>query len=371
MGFWLWKYFKSQKSFDSDAQTEVFDLPKKGIISNLIIETYAISGSTKANIMSQDIISKVEVIGNGSTVIQSLSGKEIQASQAWDDGQLSVDKEMSPSGGCYGYFDIRFGRYPGDQKYALDCSKWDSLELKITYNLAAGGTLGTTGYTTATGKLTIYGLYSPDGAGLSPVGYLKKAQKKIYTTSAGGSQDLELPTDYPFRRLILLITTNGYLPYQAFQYVTININNGARKPIDNMMGNDLMNIDQNMRGNPLFAHIARYYLTSGLNYIWSRIGWIRSGNAFRLESTLLGNEINPTYVQVTAGANCAGHVDAYGLLPEKSLCIDLEKWSGGKDGHEAMMDVFGFDEKADIHLEHTQQTASIASQVVLEQYATK
>jgi len=370
MGFWLWRTFKSQKSFDSDAQTEVIDLPKRGIISNLVLESYALSGSQKGDIMSQAIFSKIEVIGNGSTVIQSLTGQQVQCSQAYDDGRFSNDKEMSPSGGCYAYFDIRFGRYPGDQFYALDCSRWDSLELKITYNLAAGGTLGTTGFTTGTGKLLVYGLFSPDGAGISPIGYLKKEQKKTYTTTAGGTADLALPTDYPFRRLILLHSTDGYVSYHPFQYVTININNGARKPIDNWLGNDVMQMDLSLRGYPQWRQSVEAYVTSGDGDFHPRLGFVLCASVFSEDTTLVGGDIGVAHVHYHAGGAGSGYITAEGYGPDRSLCIDLEKWSG-KHGREAMLDAWGYDEKADIHLEHTQQYGSIASQVVLEQYAVR
>lgn len=371
MGFWLWKYFRSIKAFASDAQTEVFDLPKKGIISNLLIEIQAKSGSTNIDVFVHDIITKVEVIGNGSTVIQSLSGRQIQASQARDDHQLPMDKEYSPSGTCWGYFDIRFGRYPGDPKYALDCSKWDSLELKVTYAVAAGATIDTTGFTAASGKIGITGLYSPDGAGLSPVGYIKKEQKKTYTSSALGSEDLELPTDFPFRRIILETATRLSSVYGGFAYVTVNVNNGARKPIDNMSGGDLMIIDSALMKNAMFIHRKRYYLLAAINYLSTPVGWAVSAFIAEYVGTahyLTG--LDPDKVFAQCGSVTSGGVVVLGYAPLRTMAIDLEKQSG-KDGVDAMMDVWGFDQEANIHLEHTQSTASLALNVVLEQYATK
>lgn len=371
MGFWLWKYFISKRNFASDSQTEVFDLPKKGIISDIILEIQALSGSTNIDVYLADAITKVEVIGNGSTVIQSLSGREIQASAARDDGMLPPDKEYSPSGTCWGYFPIRFGRYPGDQKYALDCSKWDSLELKITYALAAGATIGTTGFTTATGNMTAYGLYSPDGAGLTPVGYIKKELKKLYTSSANGSEDLEMPTDFPFRRIMLETTTRLASVYGGFYQITLDINNGARKPIDNMFGSDLLIIDQALQKNPVFIHRKRYYLLAAINYLSTPVGWALSAFIAEYVGTahyLTGLDPNQIYAQ--CGSVTSGGVTVLGYCPWRTLAIDLEKQSG-KDGVDAMTDVWGFDQKSGIHLLHTQSTASLAEAVILEQYATK
>lgn len=371
MGFWLWKYFQSLKSFTTDAQTEVFNLPRKGVISNIILEIQATSGTANIDNFLANAISKVEVVGNGSAVIQSLDGRQIQASAAYDDGKMPPDKELSPSGTCFGYFDIRFGRYPGDTKYALVCPDWSSLELKITYDLNATGAMASTGFKTTTGKLAMYGLYSPDGAGLSPVGYLKKAEKKVYTSAVSGVEDLELPTDYPFRRLLLFAETKGKWVYRAFQYITISINDGARKPIDNMLGNDLMIFDLSLRNNRPWHHWKRYYLAADHNDVYPPIRWMADGYVGLIlgGATVVLTAFDPNYIRATASAITSAVISVDGYAPWGALAIDLEAQSK-KDGVEAMMDSWGYDQTADIHLLHTQQEASIAESIVLEQYAT-
>lgn len=346
-------------------------MPKKGILSDIMMEFYAVAGSVNVDVYLADAVTKVEVIGNGSTVIQSLTGEQIQASMSYDDGKMPPDKERSPSGGCYGYFDIRFGRFPGDTKYALDCSRWDSLELKVTYATAAGATLGTTGFTTTTVDIALYGLYSPDGVGLSPVGYIKKEQKKTYSTTAGTEEDLALPTDFPFRRLLLCMTTHAYPTYNGFSYVTIDINNGARKPIDNMLGRHLMNFDLGLRGNPLFCHSKHYYNSTAQTDIHPPLGWVLAANPVSQTGTVNGSttvEINRVAVQHSVAG--ALEVEIYGWCPHRAMAIDLEKWTG-KDGKDAMLDAWGFDQEADVHLKHTEGVSSLAEAVVLEQYATK
>jgi len=369
MGYWLWKIFKSKGLTDQAiAGTDIFLLPKQGIISNLLMEFQPRSGSENQDIFVADAVTKVEVIGNGSTVICSLDGRQIQASMAHDDLKMPPDKEYSPSGGCWGYFDIRFGRYPGDQKYALDCSKWDSLELKVTYDLAAGGTIGTSGFTTTTAYVSIYGLYSPDGAGLAPVGFIKKAEKKTYTTAYENDEDLALPTDYPYRRLLLFAETHACYTYQAFQYVTIDVNNGARKPIDNMLGDDLMIMGLAIQGNPLWTHTKRYYVVSGAIQIHPPIRWIKNAHWVIYKGYGM-QSLDPNQLVISGTATGWEQITVQGYSPWGSLIIDLERQSG-KDGREAMEDCWGFDQKADIHLKHTQIIADKASSIVLEQYAT-
>lgn len=372
MGFWLHKTFVGVRNLETfNAGTDVYDLPRKGIISNLLLELYAKSGSENEDIFLANVLSKIEVMGNGSTVIQSLDGRQIQAAAAYDDQKWPMDKELAPSGGCWGFFDIRFGRYPGDQKYALDCSKWDSLELKITYNLVAGGAINTTGFTASIGTIRVTGLFSPDGADLAPVGFIKKAEKKTYTSAASGTEDLSLPDDYPYRRLLLFQETKEHYPHEGFQYVTVNINHGARKPIDNLGGMELIRLQGAIAGNPLWRHWKRYTcLSASVRYV-PPIRWITNAILTKMGSGAIAaiEVLENVSFTVVSQAGVPAVVEVSGYCPWGALTIDLERQSG-KDGVEAMLDCWGYDQKADIDLEFTEMSDSLALSIVLEQYAS-
>jgi hypothetical protein len=377
MGFWRTHEFISQRAFDSDAQTEVWDLPSRGMLSNLLIEIVATSGSTNQDLYMGDIISKVEVIGNGSTVIKSYDGRQCQAIACYDNGYFPPDKEYTPSGDCWGYFNVAFGRWPGDERYALNCGDWQSLELKITYDLAAGGTLGTTGFTTGTGYLTVWGLYAPVDAGFTPTGFIRSEEKKTYTTSAGGTEDLDLPSDFPYRRLMLFTETHGKYPNEGFRYVTINVNNGARKPMDRMEGDNLLHWLAILQGHGFYSHAKRYYLdNTAINYIHPPLRWVRHVNITRMFGT--GGEylnvFDPNVVEVNTIADSGSgfnHMEMQGYCPWGCINLDLEKISGGLDGEAAMQAVWGASLSDDINLEFEELTADVALSIVLEQYARR
>lgn len=376
MGFWRTHYFKSERSFASNAQTEVFDLPSSGIISQLMIELRATSGSTNGNILISDVLTKVEVIGNGSTVIKSYNGRQIQAIMAYDDGRFPMDKEYSPSGTSWGYFDVRFGRFMGDEKYALDCGKWDSLELKLTYAIAAGGTAGTTGFTDDSGKWTIYGRYAPVGADFAPVGYIKSEEKKTYTSAASTDYDLDLPSDYPYRRLMLFQETLGTDVQHGFQYITIDVNEGSKKPLDRFTGSD-MRVWQAMLNGGDFYWVKRFYLAAVETWttFYGALRYIRQvqpvGGAAATAAYV--NVLDPHQFSVRGTGSGAGwiQVGVTGLCPHGCLNIDLEKQSGGRDGQEAMVAAWGATEKDDIDLHFTAGRASLALSILLEQYVTR
>ena len=376
MGFWRTHYFISERSFLSNAQTEVFDLPSKGIISDLMLEIVALSGSTNQDIFMSDILTKIEVIGNGSTVIKSYDGHQLQAIMCYDDGRFPPDKEASPSGTCWGYFDIRFGRYPGDEKYALDCGKWESLELKLTYSIAAGGTAGTTGFTNDSGKLTVWGRYAPVEAGFSPTGYIKSEEKKTYVSAANTDYELDLPTDYPYRRLMLFQETLGTDVQHGFQYTTIDINEGTRKPLDRLHGNDFRHWQAMLAGGDLYW-VKRYYIANLAEWttLYGPLRFIRqaqlSGGAAAQAAYF--NALDPYVFSCRGTGSGAGwiQIGITGICPHGCLCIDLERWSGGLDGQAAMVAAWGATEKDDIDLDFHANRASLALSVLLEQYVIR
>jgi len=376
MGFWLLRTHQSKKSFEENAATEVFNLPRKGVLSNLLLYIEAAPGSENNDIYLANIISKVEVIGNGSTVIQSMDGRQIQASMAFDDLKMPPDKEVTGAWG-FGHFDIRFGRFVGDELYALVADRWDSLELKITYDLActaADGTINTTGFKSTGDYLKVLGLYSPDGAGLSPVGYLKKAEKKTFTASESGSEDIPLPKDYPYRRLMLFTETHGNGISNAFRYTTINVNEGAKKPFDRVLSDDLLSLAA-MLGYKDFHTCKRIYLDMTDHTLIHRpLGWFDGVAIGKFaasapgEMTLMSFDPHQMSIGIVAQYPYC-ELSLWGRAPWGANVIDLERQSGGKHGREAMEAIFGATIEDDINLEIEENDTSECS-VVLEQYAS-
>jgi len=152
--------------------------------------------------------------------------------------------------------------------------------------------------------------------------------------------------------------------------VTININNGARKPIDNMIGNDLMIFSLAVMRYPLWRHWKRYYIATGSTPFSTPIRWATEGSLGiqGVSSNVYFNVFDMASQAVAVAAATYVSIGISGYCPWGSLNIDLEKQSG-KDGVEAMMDCWGYDQDADIHLQHTQASAGTAESIVLEQYA--
>lgn len=372
MGLWRTHYLIPQRAFASNAQTEVFDLPLVGILSDIILKIRATSGSTNADIFVADMLSKIEVIGDGSTVIKSFTGKECQALAAYNDGRWPPDKELSPSGTCFGYFPIYFGRYSGDQMYALDCSRWNSLQLRLTYAIAAGGAAGSTGFTDDSGYICAWGHYAPVGAGFTPTGYIKSEEKRTWTSAAATTYDFDLARDYPYRKLMLVLNTLGAYMEHAFKYTTINVNQGAVKPLDRFDSDDFL-VEMGLQFG-LFQHTKRYYQADADAQAvrYTPIGW-----KAQVLSSGLSNYGPPRYgqldnhqIQIAGDSANAGDVQitAIGYGPHRCFMIDLEKLSGGLTGAAAMLTAWNARHTDDIDLEIYATRADYSCAYVLEQY---
>ena len=118
-------------------QTYTVDLPKSGTLSAIQLHLSANCTSNAGLTLPKwrliDFITKVEVIGNGATVIKSLDGKQLQylffkhmnkvPPHFWRQYGESTQMEYIP---------ILFGRDFFDESFGLDLSKWDNVELRIT-----------------------------------------------------------------------------------------------------------------------------------------------------------------------------------------------------------------------------------------------
>jgi len=244
--------------------------------------------------------------------------------------------------------------------------------LRITYNLTGGGVIDTTGFTTGTGHFTAWGHYAPVAAGFSPLGYIKSEEKHVWTTAATTYYDFDLARDYPYRRLMLILDTISGHVRNAFYYTTVNVNQGAVKPLDRFDGDDF--VKEVARRFGQFNHTKRYYIanTAAWTTLYTPIRWKQNiaatgGAAFGApynnamdanEFSIMGTGAGAAWVQITP----------FGFCPHGALMIDLEKISGGLTGPDAMLAAWNARYTDDIDLEIYAKTAAYSCAYVLEQY---
>lgn len=181
-------------------QTYKLELPETGMLSALFLKLQA-NCTTGASLADphwrlQDNLTKVEVMGNGATVIKSADWKNF-AYLHW------LRNKVSPLGAWrnyatntqFEYLTILFGRSIGDRQYGLDLSKWADVELFVTNDSSA--TYHGTDITASI--MALYLRDHPGGFG----GYISTEKWREWTTVAAAVEYLLLPTQFPIAGVYL------------------------------------------------------------------------------------------------------------------------------------------------------------------------
>jgi hypothetical protein len=209
-----------QKVLD-DAGTLTKDLDIVDPVSAIYLEHEATNEATsnKGNFIS-DIITKVEIV-DGAEVLYSLNLTELEALHFYKLGKTPTLFPSSFGGGIqrHGCF-ILFGRYLGDQEYAIDLTKFKNPQLKITSNIDAIRAHGSAvGFATGTLKSTIVAKVL-EGFG-APGKYLMAKELLNFTSSSssGAEERKELPLDLVYR----LLMTRHWLQGRDIDEVTSDL----------------------------------------------------------------------------------------------------------------------------------------------------
>lgn len=198
--YWQREYVREAVSMTLGS-TYKLTLPDHGLLGSIllrfsgsIVNLFGLGGGDWRII---DEISKIEVIGNGSTVIKSFTGYVGHALAALDQGCMppSVWKNYSTAT-QWDYMLVNFGRKLFDEEMLLDLSKWDTVELWITNTAGASDFSGM-----AVSVVDFYLRDAPADAG--GLGYLRTEEWRSWTVASDGTEYLELPTEHVLRRVLL------------------------------------------------------------------------------------------------------------------------------------------------------------------------
>ena len=171
-------------------------------------------------------ITKIELV-DGSDVLHATSGFENQGLVIFDrktptclEGVFLINV---PQDSMYG---IDFGRWLFDPELALDCKRFLMPQLKITYNSLVSDTGATLP------KLAVWA-YVFDEKVISPVGFLmSKEHHSEACPAANAYKYVDLPLDYPYRRIMLRAFYEAYPPEYSIKHVKIDEDNERRVPFN-------------------------------------------------------------------------------------------------------------------------------------------
>jgi hypothetical protein len=189
----------------SDTAVYEKDLDIMDPISALHISVSGTNGTTsnKGNFI-EDVVTKVEIV-DGSEVLLSLNMFELMALNFYKTGKypLSGPSEW-PSGGQGAGGFLYFGRELWDQEYAFDPTAFKNPQLKISLNKAAvRAASDTTAFTTGDNLKVSVVAKIMENMGGRPSKYLMPRSINRWTSGTSGERRIELPTDYPYRMMLL------------------------------------------------------------------------------------------------------------------------------------------------------------------------
>jgi len=171
-------------------------------------------------------ISKIEIV-DGSDVLFSMNGGQNQALCIYD--RKCPDMNYGTYIGAnvqLSYYGIDFGRFLWDPTLALDPRKFRNPQLKVTYSEILSDTGGTAGSLEVIAEVF-------DEKTIAPMGFLMSKAIHQYTTGAHQSYEyIDLPTDYPYRKLLIQGYAKGYEPWYVVEEARLNEDNEKRIPFD-------------------------------------------------------------------------------------------------------------------------------------------
>jgi len=227
---WNWEYITKEVTQSSDSQTYIKVLPKSGVISTLNIKFEATNGSSgNKDSYIQDVVSKIEVIANGTEVLFSATPREIIRLNWLKRGKYPEGKMTEePDATQYQHFYIDFGRFEGDEGYGLDLSKYNTVDVRITYNLAAVNAVGASGFVSGSAKITIMALRSKPGTGPAVRGLITTKEIKTFTTAASGEEVVELPIGKRYVGLMVYCREDAVADGTDITRVKVDMDKGTR-----------------------------------------------------------------------------------------------------------------------------------------------
>ena len=213
----------------TDDRTDSYDINIQDPISRIVLTLKGTNADSVPDGTPAKGISKIELV-DGSDVLYSLTGEEAQATDFYDTGISPLNVVSYVSANIWtGVFNLNFGRWLWDTDLALDPKRFKNLQLKVTHKVA--NTAGSS-TTSTTSTLTIHA-FCFDQKTINPRGFLMNKEIYAYTIGADGSYEyIDLPTDYPIRRMMVQALYPGYETHQIVNGIKISEDNDKRVVMD-------------------------------------------------------------------------------------------------------------------------------------------
>lgn len=223
MPYWYWRPLKTALELNENS-TNKFDLPERGHLSALALKLTIDTAAALHDYNDPYPMQRttLRLVGNGNVEIIDLRGRQLQALNWWNKGEMPSDHVVTRTNNALTQFSLmNLGRFLGDPKYGLVLEKFSAgVEFEET------NTFSTTYYSDTESNLSVLGLFRKDPeAGLFEGGYLRKRQIKNKDCSSESQYGVKLPTVNKLRGIHLFsepdLSATTFLP-SAVPYTVLN-----------------------------------------------------------------------------------------------------------------------------------------------------
>ncbi len=207
---------------------ETIDIDLADPISEIYLDLRVTNGANQSSTAHPlAAFTKIEIV-DGSEVIFNLTGMCAQAVDIYNAG-------LHPRGGWFNYLGLtetdfkvalQFGRFPMDPILALDPKQFRNLQLKIAYDVDAGG-MAPSGIKTAVQALVF------DEKVPSLIGYLSTKEIKGWSGTAGATNYTDLPVDFEYRKLFYQGYKAGSPPHWIGNNIKLSEDQDKKVVFDN------------------------------------------------------------------------------------------------------------------------------------------
>ena len=215
------------------AGTKTIDLNISDPISQMVVSFKGTNNGNTPTGHGALMITKIEIV-DGSDLLFSMSGLEAQALGYYHHGVLPLSiNDFRNDVMNIQTFTVDFGRFVWDREIALDPSRFNNLQVKITHNKALGGSAPDAGTLGVFAKVFNPGVSSPSG-------FLMSKELFAYSLVSSGIETITLPADHPYRNIVIQSIASGKQPHEQFNKITLSIDNDRQVLINNMSTSDLI-----------------------------------------------------------------------------------------------------------------------------------
>ena len=221
------------------AATKTIDLNVRKPISRITIQVKATNNGSAPTAHPAKIISKIELV-DGSNVLASLTGIQAQALNFFETGRLPhtvLDYRNDVM--AIATFELNFGRWLWDELLALDATKFNNPQLKISHNRALGGSAPDAA------TLSVFA-HAFDQKEVKPTGFLMSKEQYSYTLVASAKEKIDLATDLPYRKLLVQSLSGGKHPWENYNKIKLSEDNDAVVIINDESTSDLLKLFNDM-----------------------------------------------------------------------------------------------------------------------------